>query len=256
MALAIGFTNKYYTLWDVSSEKNYSTVNGTHYLASVTYQNNYHQNLSMDLDKAIEKAKEMGVTSLEVQSDLRGVSRSFSDTKPCDAPEATVTQFQYGKEKYNEIGESSDLDYLLWYSNDNCNSSEAHNRVISTRVCELDSSYITLGNGVLTTKIGNARMNLMTSGRVFTSGSNFSTCQEQLEEHGTASIRVFFKAETKIEEDLVEANLWGVLLQGIDVSELNLQRRCYQGNEYFVPKGMRSFKNTEFKIVDNKIVIV
>lgn len=72
--LRIGFTTQFYTLWSVSSKEEY--VNEYHSYTKVDYC--YIQNLSKDLNKAIEKAKEMGCENLEIDTDLYGRNNSFS----------------------------------------------------------------------------------------------------------------------------------------------------------------------------------
>lgn len=76
MALKIGFTNKYYTLWDVSEP--YKVYTGKHsYYEKVDYY--YIQNLSFDIEKAIEKAAMLGCKTNEVDEELYGrKSHSFS----------------------------------------------------------------------------------------------------------------------------------------------------------------------------------
>ena len=43
---------------------------------------------------------------------------------------------------------------------------------------------------------------------------------------------------------------YGMKMQ-VGVEDLDIQRREYQGHEYYVPSGMRSFKGTEFSLVNN-----
>lgn len=76
MALRIGFTRKYFTLWNVTDPyKKY--VDKYNYYMHVDYQ--YLRNLSMDESKAIEKAKAAGCVDLVPDHDLYGRSaRSFS----------------------------------------------------------------------------------------------------------------------------------------------------------------------------------
>ena len=47
-----------------------------------------------------------------------------------------------------------------------------------------------------------------------------------------------------------------VVDEEVDVSEqFMLCKRSYQGNDYYVPEGKRSFKGTQFRLVDGKIQI-
>lgn len=72
--MAIGFTSKYYTLWTVEVRKEYDRQGSYYYKTLFTY----HQNLSMELEVAQEKAKEFGCVDLEPDHDLYGRNRSFS----------------------------------------------------------------------------------------------------------------------------------------------------------------------------------
>lgn len=88
----IGFTEKYYTLWDVTNDGMW-----THY--------RYVQNLSMDFDKA--KAKRPNAC---VDLSLRGHSSFKVKSVPTDC-------FQYGKYRGEFYKDCTDIDYLAWYHN-------------------------------------------------------------------------------------------------------------------------------------------
>ena len=112
--LQIGFTNVYFTLWSTSTETQY-----THGGASYdTHRFTYIQNLSMDKDEAIKKAKLMGVEVLEVNEDLRGQSKSFEkQTKPTYED----FQFPFGKYENKDIRECNDDSYLEWFFGETSN---------------------------------------------------------------------------------------------------------------------------------------
>jgi hypothetical protein len=131
MSLAIGFTNKMYTLWSVSSTPNYEEGRLTGYEVVKTY----FQNLSMTESEAISKAKEMGCTDLTPDPQLRGTSvwRGFVLTaeekrrreadklakEEADA-ELKKTTFTFGKyqgETYEEVS-VNDEDYFFWAYSD------------------------------------------------------------------------------------------------------------------------------------------
>lgn len=142
--LKIGFTNKYFTLWDVSSEDSYSTFNGKHYKSHTTTHFTYHQNLSMTESEAKKKASDMGCTELSVDSDLRGKHNSWNSVKRYERPSYDVNQFTYGKYAGDIITESTDTGYLVWYSSD------ADCKVSRKRVCELDSNMCIWENRLIT----------------------------------------------------------------------------------------------------------
>ena len=115
MSLAIGFTNKYFTLWNVSSreetvgnEDNWTTYNVT--------DRHFIQNLSIDEEKAIKKAKDMGCKNLIPDESLYGVSQSWS-SKEVKESYSNPELFKFGRYQGTRIDEilESEIDYLLWY---------------------------------------------------------------------------------------------------------------------------------------------
>lgn len=118
----IGFTKQYYTIWDISSDVVYSGTQGN-YTANMVTHYNYIQNLSMDLDKAIEKAKEMGATNLVVDEDLFGRNSSWSNgiRLDCKMPNNLSPFFEFGKYRDKLINEVDDLDYCKWYLSETSN---------------------------------------------------------------------------------------------------------------------------------------
>ena len=102
---AIGFSNKYYTAWEIYSEietTNYGKREITHY--------QYIKNLSFDFDTA--KSKWNG----DFIEGLRGKSHSFDTEKHIYDPEV----FSFGKYYGTLISENKDYDYMHWYYNQIC----------------------------------------------------------------------------------------------------------------------------------------
>ena len=102
---AIGFSNKYYTAWEIYSEietTNYGKREITHY--------QYIKNLSFDFDTA--KSKWDG----DFIEGLRGKSHSFDTEKHIYDPEV----FSFGKYYGTLISENKDYDYMHWYYNQIC----------------------------------------------------------------------------------------------------------------------------------------
>ena len=102
---AIGFSNKYYTAWEIYSETettNYGKREITHY--------RYIKNLSFDFDAA--KSKWDG----DFIEGLRGKSHSFDTEKYICNPEV----FSFGKYYGTLISENKDYDYMHWYYNQIC----------------------------------------------------------------------------------------------------------------------------------------
>lgn len=121
--LRIGFTNKFYTLWDVSTEIVYSEMSGGTIMCQPTYathqKTHYHylQNLSFDIDKAKEKAAEKGCKDLEVDEELFGRNSYFFKEKSLVShlPVHLLSTFEFGKYRGQQISESDDLNYVKWY---------------------------------------------------------------------------------------------------------------------------------------------
>jgi hypothetical protein len=124
--LRIGFSNKYYTLWDISEEIVYSELSGGTIMCQPTYATHmtvqycYIQNLSLDLEKAQEKAKAMGCTNLTPDEELYGRNSNFYSDKSlvCHLPTQLLSTFEFGKFRGREISTVGDLSYLLWYYNE------------------------------------------------------------------------------------------------------------------------------------------
>ena len=98
----IGFANKFYTLWEVTSEKRF-LGNGHSYLVT-HYQ--YIKNISYDHDTALA-----AYPDAEFDESLHGHTHSWESTKEVWD---NVDTFRFGKYQYMKIGDF-DLSYLAWY---------------------------------------------------------------------------------------------------------------------------------------------
>lgn len=110
MKQAIGFANKFYTLWTIDTEPVYTTdSNGKHWLTGYNTRYTYHKNISFDL----EKAKELYPT-LSVSEDLRGKTNSWTSANKTEDLCPQIMKFgkYYGMD-INELIEV-DFQYLLW----------------------------------------------------------------------------------------------------------------------------------------------
>ena len=113
----IGFTKQYYTLWEVTSEDVYTTINGQHRRSGTKVLYTYYQNLSKDEDKAKERFEEItGEKAPEVNTDLFGRNSSFENFIPHDPYDKG--EFPKGKYTGKKISECTDIKYLLWAYND------------------------------------------------------------------------------------------------------------------------------------------
>ena len=140
--LKIGFASKYFTLWDVSTWTEYGQgTTGTYSYQKTLYT--YYRNLSINEDKALEKAKKAGVKDLTVDTELFGRSgRSFYKVSPREYVKYEDTQFSYGKYCGEYFSKCEDTGYLQWYFRDNGNIKAAE------RLVELDD-YFVIENGEL-----------------------------------------------------------------------------------------------------------
>lgn len=99
----IGFSNRYYTLWEVT-EENKDLGNGSHLKITHYY---YLKNISFIKKKAMEKYPDA-----IVNENLRGTTKYFKTEKLIFD---TVDTFRFGKYKFNKIAESEDISYIAWY---------------------------------------------------------------------------------------------------------------------------------------------
>lgn len=105
--LTIGFTNTFYTLWDVSEP---FTTQVNSYTTRTKTTCTYIKNLSTDLEKA--KAMLAG-QEYQIDLELRG---SFSFTRIIGDVKLPGV-FHFGKYAGQEISKCTDLKYLQWYCN-------------------------------------------------------------------------------------------------------------------------------------------
>lgn len=109
MIQAIGFANKFFTLWSIDVEPVYTTdAYGKHWLTGHNTRYTYQKNISFD----VEKAKSLYPT-LEVMEDLRGKTTSWTTENKEDlCPEI----MKFGKYYGHNINDLlvSDFQYLVW----------------------------------------------------------------------------------------------------------------------------------------------
>ena len=103
----IGFANKFYTLWDVTSK-----VVESKYSKCTIVTNAYIKNISTNIDKV----KEL-YPGVEIDESLRGHSCTFEYIK--ERKEINTDKFNFGKYEGQLISECNDESYLIWFF-DNC----------------------------------------------------------------------------------------------------------------------------------------
>lgn len=129
----IGFANKYYTLWDVTSN-----VIESKYSKYTLVTNAYIKNISMDIDKVKEFYPDT-----EIDESLRGHSCTFEYTK--ERKEINTDKFNFGRYEDQLISECDDSDYLCWFFN-NCDGERKQN--VEARLVELG---FTVKDGIIFT---------------------------------------------------------------------------------------------------------
>ncbi len=116
--LKIGFSTKFFTLWNITKEVMYTTnLRGEHHPSHEKINYTYIQNLSMDEEQAILKAKEHGATNLEVDTDLYGRNSSFFKEVKLfsELPKDINPFFTFGRHCDEDILSCQDISYLHWY---------------------------------------------------------------------------------------------------------------------------------------------
>lgn len=120
--LRIGFSKKYFTLWDVQSTTEWNVVDGINLpYQKISYC--YLQNLSMDENEAKRKAIFKGVENFEIDHDLFGRNASFFYRKELFSkiPSDKSYFFEFGKFQGEPIKNCTDIDYLFWFFNESQN---------------------------------------------------------------------------------------------------------------------------------------
>ena len=220
--LQIGFSNKYYTLWNVVNETEYSGSEGQ-YSYSVT-RFTYLQNLSLVEEKAIVKAKEKGCTELGINDELRGRSgRSFEKRTPIKE-ELELHQFTYGKYRGDDIRENTDVNYLKWYFN------ETELMLVAERVCELDSDYSIYDDRLVTPE---QLESILTTKKI----------EDTLKKTGTIQLQMERNLDT-----------YGfVQIDGIPYSFENYAEQSYNGYGYGLPTLNGKAKRVKNKLIEVKV---
>jgi len=111
MTQAIGFANKFYTLWSIDKQPVYTIdIYGKHWLAGYNTHYTYHKNISFDLERA--KVLHPG---LEIHEDLRGKTSSWISERK-EGEDLCPHIMKFGKYYGKDITEllKEDFQYLIW----------------------------------------------------------------------------------------------------------------------------------------------
>ena len=140
--LRIGFSTKYFTLWDVQETIEWTSVGGLNLpYQKISYC--YIQNLSMDENEAKRKAIFKGVENFEIDHDLFGRNASFFHKKELFSkiPSDKSYFFEFGHLKGQKIQDCNDFDYLFWYFQETQNET-SKNRLIENGFEEIDGQVV------------------------------------------------------------------------------------------------------------------
>lgn len=99
----IGFSTKFYTLWDVTED----IIDLGHGHKSKVVHHAYIKNISFDKKKAME-----AYPGLDIDETLHGKTCSFDTEKEIWE---NVDTFRFGKYKYDNIDSCPDTNYIAWY---------------------------------------------------------------------------------------------------------------------------------------------
>mgnify|MGYP003605985961 FL=1 len=140
--LRIGFSNKYFTLWEVTTTTEFKNFDGLRLPYQKTYFH-YLQNLSMDEKEAKRKAIFKGVENFEIDFDLYGRNASFSKRQELFSkiPSDKSFFFEFGRLKGQKIQDCNDFDYLFWYFQETQNE-PSKNRLIENGFEEIDGQVV------------------------------------------------------------------------------------------------------------------
>ena len=218
---AIGFANKFYTLWDITEDTR-TLGNGrsciiTHYC--------YIKNISFDKETAF--AKYPGVPFNE---DLRGKSISWDSTKEVWD---NVDTFRFGKYKYEKI-DGSDLNYTTWYW---CQVNGEHKDYVAE---------VLKNHGYEIRKYGDGSEYLMSPEALENERKEMAELNEKLAEVKDATELTFIPDHNCDDEGYLR--MGNVLYHFPEVKE-----NCYQGFPYYLPvingKSKR-IKNKNVKVTE------
>lgn len=120
--LRIGFSKKYFTIWDVKETTEFQKIDGLNLpYQKISYC--YIQNLSMNEAEAKRKAIFKGVENFEIDFDLYGRNASFVTRKELFSkiPSDKSFFFEFGRLKGQKIQDCNDFDFLFWFFNESQN---------------------------------------------------------------------------------------------------------------------------------------
>ena len=231
---AIGFSNKYYTLWRIEEETR-PLGNGCTYV--VTHYN-YIKNISFDKDKAFAQYPEA-----VFDENLRGIRKSWS-SKPVEVW-TCVDVFRFGKYKFQKIAENSDTNYIAWYWD---NISDSHKdyvgQVLKSRGYEIRTQTYTYRD--------------YNTGKMRENTHTWLVSPEMLKEEKKANELKTRMLNKFNNHEIIELHIdYNVDSDGeIEINDITykfeeVKENCYQGFIYYLP-----VINGKAKRIKNKDIII
>lgn len=246
--LRIGFANKFFTLWSVEKEKQYSTNSyGTHYCTGVITRYSYLGKLAIDESKAIEKAKAKGCINLIPDEGLKGQKKSFWEYRDIKVEDGC---FKHGWRKGQLISDCTDIKDLVNYGWHNALEVIDQLNELAPNTYMVHENHIRKIEEVKAEEIRNQIWEDINAGKLeMVATSNFTL-------DGNWGLKAFLVEETDEHFDFNQNHPYGIRLDfSNDHLPFQLQHKFYNGYSYYTPDGKRSFKNTKFRIIDNKLVL-
>lgn len=219
----IGFATKFYTLWSIATDYNYSQNEyGQVSLTGITTRYTYLGHLSFELDKAKAKVIEKGIELSGVDMSLKGQSSwEYKDKIYCKIPTSDLGFFDFGKYDGQIISQCTDINYVEWYYFETSNK--------YAKQVLLSNGYAELNGHIVKQEIAD-RMN----------------ATDSLIAEITASGEFTFVAEKNL------SGAGEITIEGITIRFANYIRATYNGFTYGMPsingKGKR-IKNKKLKCI-------
>ena len=224
---AIGFANKFYTLWSITEETK-PLGNGHSYI--VTHYN-YIKNISFDKETAMAKYPDA-----VFDENLRGMTRSWDTQKEVWD---NVDTFRFGKYKYEKI-DDSDLNYLAWYwDNIDGEHREYVGKILEANGYEIRTNTYTDYYGETHTSTYLMTPELLEDERIKNAGKN--EILSILENNNP--IEITFDRNPDYNGDCEKDNIWFHFAE--------VKENYYNGFEYYLP-----VVNGKQKRIKNKNLVI
>ena len=240
---AIGFANKFFTLWEITEETR-SLGNGRSYI--ITHYN-YIKNISFD-----RETTEKLYPGVPVDENLKGHSASWSSTKEVWD---NVDTFRFGKYKDNKIDSVTDNNYLEWYwDNTSGDHKEYVGKVLESRGYEIRTSNYSYEDYYSGKIIEKTHTWLVGPEELEAERNNAREINEKLEEIKNATELIFTPTFNLNENgNICDNDCYNIVYHFNEVKE-----NYYRGFPYYLPVlngNTKRIKNKNIKITNFTYVV-